>query len=203
MTTEHLMHWFSAGKPFAAVTLGQLWERGLCGLDDPVAQHLPEFAQHGKEAITLRHVLTHTGGFRSRVDLDWSAAPCGSSGCDWKLGLIGAIAFAVYSGLRHLGRPVAALSGEMQAFDAAVKKFLFDNMYRHDQVNRMTSKARVVVRELFQLILEKPGTMPTDWHRLADGRGTETTARVIADYIAGMTDRFALSEHERLLNFEK
>ena len=75
MTTEHLMHWFSAGKPFAAVTLGQLWERGLCGLDDPVAQHLPEFAQHGKEAITLRHVLTHTGGFRSRVDLDWSAAP--------------------------------------------------------------------------------------------------------------------------------
>lgn len=75
MTTEHLMHWFSAGKPFAAVALGQLWERGLCGLDDPVAQHLPEFAQHGKEAITLRHVLTHTGGFRSRVDLDWSAAP--------------------------------------------------------------------------------------------------------------------------------
>jgi len=105
--------------------------------------------------------------------------------------------------VRHLGRPVAAFSGEMQAFDAAVKKFLFDNMYRHDQVNRMTSKARVVVRELFQLILEKPGTMPTDWHRLADGGGTETTARVIADYIAGMTDRFALSEHERLLNFEK
>ncbi len=73
MKTEHLMHWFSAGKPFAVVALGQLWERGLCGLDDPVAQHLPEFAQHGKEAITLRHVLTHTGGFRSRVDLDWSA----------------------------------------------------------------------------------------------------------------------------------
>ena len=105
--------------------------------------------------------------------------------------------------IRHLGRPVAAFSGEMQAFDAAVKKFLFDNMYRHDQVNRMTSKARVVVRELFQWLLQKPGSMPNDWHRLTDGGGAETTARVVADYIAGMTDRFALSEHERLLAFEK
>ncbi|MCH2660350.1 beta-lactamase family protein [bacterium] len=73
MTAAHLLHWFSAGKPFAAVAFGQLWERGLCHLDDPVARHLPEFAQHGKEAITLRHVLTHTGGFRSRLDLEWSA----------------------------------------------------------------------------------------------------------------------------------
>ncbi len=105
--------------------------------------------------------------------------------------------------IRHLGRPVAAFSGEMQVFDAAVKKFLFDNMYRHDQVNRMTSKARVVVRELFQWLLEEPESMPTDWHRLADAGGTETTARVVADYIAGMTDRFALSEHERLLDLKK
>ena len=75
MTTEHLVHWFSAGKPVAAVALAQLWERGLCALDDPVALYIPEFAQHGKEAITLRHVLTHTGGFRSRVDLDWSDEP--------------------------------------------------------------------------------------------------------------------------------
>ena len=73
MTTAHLMHWFSACKPFAAVAFGQLWERGLCHPDDPVARHLPEFAQHGKGAITLRHVLTHTGGFRSRLDLEWSA----------------------------------------------------------------------------------------------------------------------------------
>ena len=75
MTTEHLVHWFSAGKPVAAVALAQLWERGLCALDDPVTMYIPEFAQHGKQAITLRHVLTHTGGFRSRVDLDWSDEP--------------------------------------------------------------------------------------------------------------------------------
>ena len=105
--------------------------------------------------------------------------------------------------IRHLGRPVAAFSGEMQAHDLAVKKFLFDNMYRHDQVNRMTSKARVVVRELFQWLLRDPESMPTDWHRLADGGGTETTARVVADYIAGMTDRFALSEHQRFLDLDK
>ena len=73
MTTGHLMHWLSAGKPFAAVAFGQLWERGLCHPDDPVARYVPEFAQYGKEAITLRHVLTHTGGFRSRLDLERSS----------------------------------------------------------------------------------------------------------------------------------
>jgi len=48
----------------AAVAIGQLWERGLLGLDDPIARHVPEFAQNGKGAITIRHALTHTGGFR-------------------------------------------------------------------------------------------------------------------------------------------
>ncbi|MFT5373856.1 MAG: CubicO group peptidase (beta-lactamase class C family) [Candidatus Latescibacterota bacterium] len=68
---DSLMHWFSASKPFAAMAIAQLWERGLLSLDDRVVEYLPEFAAHGKEDITLRHVLTHTGGFRSRVDLEW------------------------------------------------------------------------------------------------------------------------------------
>ena len=56
--------WLSSSKPFAAVAIAQLWERGLLDLDDPIARHVPEFAQRGKERITLRHALTHTGGFR-------------------------------------------------------------------------------------------------------------------------------------------
>lgn len=56
--------WLSAGKPITAVAIAQLVERGRLTFDDPVAQHLPEFATGGKERITLRHLLTHTAGFR-------------------------------------------------------------------------------------------------------------------------------------------
>ncbi len=64
MTKDDLCVWLSTTKPIAAVALAQLWERGQLELDDPIARHLPEFGQKGKEAITLRHALTHTGGFR-------------------------------------------------------------------------------------------------------------------------------------------
>ena len=56
--------WFSSGKPVTAVALAQLFEDGWVGWDDPVARWIPDFAAHGKDSVTLRHVLTHTGGFR-------------------------------------------------------------------------------------------------------------------------------------------
>ena len=64
MTADTLMLWLSSTKPVAAVALAQLWERGLLELDDPIARHVPEFGARGKDGITLRHALTHTGGFR-------------------------------------------------------------------------------------------------------------------------------------------
>lgn len=70
LSRDALMLWLSSSKPITAVALAQLWERGLCDLDDPIARHLPEFAQGGKEGITLRHALTHTGGFRM-LDVGW------------------------------------------------------------------------------------------------------------------------------------
>ncbi len=112
--------------------------------------------------------------------------------------LIGEAKVTSAGDVRRLGRPVAGFSAEMAAFDAAVKKFLFKNMYRHYRLNRMTSKARRVVRDLFRLLLEEPECLPTDWSRRLDGAGTETAAQVVADYVAGMTDRFALDEHRRL-----
>jgi CubicO group peptidase (beta-lactamase class C family) len=63
MTTRTIIRWHSVGKPVNAVAIAQLWERGLVALDDPVVKHIPEFAAGGKEAITIRHLLTHTGGF--------------------------------------------------------------------------------------------------------------------------------------------
>lgn len=64
MTADTLMLWLSSTKPVAAVALAQLWQRGLLELDDPIARHVPEFGARGKDRITLRHALTHTGGFR-------------------------------------------------------------------------------------------------------------------------------------------
>lgn len=70
LTRDHLMLWLSSTKPVAAVAVAQLWERGRLELDDPVARHIPEFAQNGKEGITIRHLLTHTGGIRM-LDVGW------------------------------------------------------------------------------------------------------------------------------------
>jgi dGTPase len=104
--------------------------------------------------------------------------------------------------VRRLGRPLVAFSAAMQQADRALKRFLFDNMYRHYTLNRMASKARRVVRELFHLLVDEPGCLPTEWQRTAEAPGSAATARVVSDYIAGMTDRFALDEHRRLLDVQ-
>jgi CubicO group peptidase (beta-lactamase class C family) len=64
LTPSDLMLWLSATKPVAAVAIAQFWERGLLALDDAVARHVPEFGARGKEQVTIRHLLTHTAGFR-------------------------------------------------------------------------------------------------------------------------------------------
>lgn len=73
MTPEHLTLWLSSTKPTAAVALGVLWERGELLLDDPIARYIPEFAEGGKEAVTLRQTLTHTSGFRM-LSVGWPKA---------------------------------------------------------------------------------------------------------------------------------
>jgi CubicO group peptidase (beta-lactamase class C family) len=70
MTTETLTLWLSACKPLAAVAIARLMEAGRLGIDDPVADFVPEFAQGGKEAVTLGHLLTHTAGLRF-VETGW------------------------------------------------------------------------------------------------------------------------------------
>ncbi|HKX10701.1 MAG TPA: deoxyguanosinetriphosphate triphosphohydrolase [Stellaceae bacterium] len=102
--------------------------------------------------------------------------------------------------VRAVGAATVAFSETMRANDEALKAFLFERMYRHYRVNRMSSKARRIVRELFQLLHQEPQCLPTEWRQQGDGSGTAVTARVVADYIAGMTDRFALDEHARLFD---
>ena len=65
MTPEHLIIWFSMTKATVAVSVAKAWERGLVDLDAPIAAYVPEFGVGGKERVTVRHCLTHTGGFRT------------------------------------------------------------------------------------------------------------------------------------------
>ena len=66
MTPDSLTAWFSASKPVTAMAIALLYDRGLLALDDPVRRHIPEFG-NGKEACTIRHVLTHMGGFPGAI----------------------------------------------------------------------------------------------------------------------------------------
>jgi dGTPase len=102
--------------------------------------------------------------------------------------------------IRTLGAPVIGFSEELSRQARGLRQFLFERMYRHYRVNRMASKARRIVQELFQLLLGEPQCLPTEWRQLADGANTAATARIVADYIAGMTDRYALDEHHRLFD---
>ena len=100
------------------------------------------------------------------------------------------------------GRPMAAFSPQMARDLETIRSFLFTNMWRHYKVNRMTSKAKRVVTDLFDLFMSETNTLPHEW-QCRDAGGIETLpatdrARVIADYIASMTDRYAILEHERL-----
>jgi dGTPase len=104
--------------------------------------------------------------------------------------------------IRHASQPVVAFSAEMQAHDRTLKKFLFENMYRHYKLNRMTSKARRLVKDLFSLFVAEPGCLPGEWREVAGDPGSKQTARAVADYIAGMTDRFAADEHKKLFDVQ-
>ena len=88
--------------------------------------------------------------------------------------------------------PLVAFGSEMVSQVQNMKSFLFKHLYRHPQVMEMTNNAQTVVRELFDAYLSRPQEMSSDFSR------REETPRAVADYIAGMTDRFATREHERL-----
>jgi len=95
--------------------------------------------------------------------------------------------------------PLIAFSEAMRSEATLLKKFLRDNLYQHYQVNRMTSKARRIVVELFGAFMEEPALLPPAYQvaaPLAEQKSLQ--ARKVADYIAGMTDRYAMREHRRL-----
>ncbi|WP_417782484.1 deoxyguanosinetriphosphate triphosphohydrolase [Terasakiella pusilla] len=104
--------------------------------------------------------------------------------------------------IRQADHATASFSERIQQCDRELKAFMFENVYRHYKINRMTSKARRVVQDLFALFTAEPNCLPTEWYKLTDGKPSEQTAKVVADYIAGITDRYALDEHSRLFDVQ-
>ena len=96
--------------------------------------------------------------------------------------------------------PLIRFSDRMRAETTALKRFLHANLYRHFQVNRMRVKASRVVRELFDAFMTDPVLLPTDYQVQGD---VMKQARKIADYIAGMTDRYAIREHKRIFSLDQ
>jgi dGTPase len=102
--------------------------------------------------------------------------------------------------VRALGQPLVCFSPEMQETNRLLKAFLTQRMYQHYRVNRMTSKARRVVRDLFTFFFAEPNCLPAEWYARQHGLTDHARARIVCDFIAGMTDRFALGEHQRVFD---
>jgi len=100
--------------------------------------------------------------------------------------------------------PLLTFSDEVQAEHLELKRYLHRHLYRHYRVLRMTTKARRVVRELFNAMLEDVELMPTEHQdaarRMEAADGRPGRARAVADYIAGMTARYAIREYGRLFD---
>jgi dGTPase len=100
--------------------------------------------------------------------------------------------------IRHAREAVVVFSARMAEANLALRDFLFTRMYRHWRVNRTMAKSKRVVQMLFSLLHGGPQMLPPDWRNRAGEAGSAQCALVVCDYIAGMTDRYALEEHRRL-----
>jgi dGTPase len=102
--------------------------------------------------------------------------------------------------VRRAQMPVVGFSAAMRVGDDAIKAFLKPHMYRHPRVMRVMDQAAGVVRDLFARYSTHPGDLPAEWQEGLTGLDDAARARHVADFIAGMTDRYALAEHARLFD---
>ncbi|MCL5979462.1 MAG: deoxyguanosinetriphosphate triphosphohydrolase [Gammaproteobacteria bacterium] len=115
---------------------------------------------------------------------------------------IAAAQLASSDDVRAAASPLAAHSDAMASEITTLKRFLYQQLYRHPRVHRQAEKAKRLVRRLFNTLLDDPRLLPSKYQRRmqVDGSDAAARARVVADYIAGMTDRFAIAEYDRLFD---
>jgi len=104
--------------------------------------------------------------------------------------------------VRRSPRALCAFSPATEADLGGLRAFLRENMYRHFKVNRARSRAKRIVKSLFELFFSEPETLPPEWRARYEGADAARLARVVCDYIAGMTDRYAIREYRRLFGTE-
>jgi len=104
------------------------------------------------------------------------------------------------SDIRACGKTIVCFSQAMRLKEKGIKSFLFDKMYRSPDVMKMRDGAEIIIRDLFEVYLNETGDMPNGLQRLSMKNKSNDRPRTIADFIAGMTDSYAISEHERLFD---
>jgi dGTPase len=106
--------------------------------------------------------------------------------------------------VRAAGAPFVQFSAEMFKTQKVIRDYLFKNVYKSYRINRVRTKAFRIVKDLYQVFMSHPDTLPESWQQaIPAGASERVKARVVADYIAGMTDRFAIDEHRRLYDMDK
>ena len=111
-----------------------------------------------------------------------------------------ALAPASAQEVRLASAPVIAFSAPMEAAEKSIKAFLYPRMYRHPRVMAVRTNAMAILDDLFQRFFSTPDLMPEEWRRDLDPADRGRTARRVADYLAGMTDRYAYDAHRRLFD---
>ena len=150
-----------------------LAEARVASLDVPPARLRHEMIRRVIDAM-VNDVITETGKRLAKLD------PAG------------------VDAIRRAKKPVVAFSPAMTEANLAIKDYLMTRMYRHWRVNRMTSKGRALAEELFRLFHRDTSLLRDEWRARAGESGTARAATVVCDYVAGMTDRYAVEEHRRL-----
>ncbi len=107
------------------------------------------------------------------------------------------------SEVRKLKRPLINFSKSMKLKIKEIRVFLMHRMYRHWKINIMTAKGRRIVMDLFKIYFNETGLLPVEWNTVLSKTNKKNNARVISDYIAGMTDRFAIKEHQKIFDVTK
>ena len=173
---------------------------GLIAIDD-----LRELAIFRRQFDTVMSQYPHLGGRRLvnevvRRMIDYLVNDL----VDASSAALAAAAPASVEAVRERPEPLLRFSDEVRAEHLELKRYLREHLYRHYRVLRMTNKARKVVRDLFSAMLDDVALMPTEHQaearRMEAEGGRSGRARAVADYIAGMTDRFAILEHQRLFD---
>ncbi|RWB96524.1 MAG: deoxyguanosinetriphosphate triphosphohydrolase [Mesorhizobium sp.] len=102
--------------------------------------------------------------------------------------------------VRAAGETMVTFSAEMAAFEEELKAFLYKHLYRHSEVVRVRNQAEQIVNDLFEVYFADPRAMPYGWREGLDRADDRIKARSVADFLAGMTDTYALKEHRRLFD---